>query len=132
VIAALVVGFASVVAPAQAESTVSQTTPIAMATENPCTGEPVTLTGSAHYTIQYSETVGENTVKFHSVKTTKLRLSGTAMWSGARYQNEQHLMEEENGTFSLDPFSGGLAPYESTTTTTVPTVGRTTVDVICR
>jgi hypothetical protein len=146
---------------AQAGTTTSQTTAVAMPTENPCTGEPVTLTGTAHYTIQYSETVGGSAIKFHSVKTTKLSLSGTAALSGARYQNEQHQMEEENGTFALDPFSGGLAPFESTTTMTmllirqgdaprlddfftriighvtytangVPTVGRTTVDVFCR
>jgi len=159
-IAALVAGSALALAPAaQAETTVSQTTPIVQETVNPCTREPVTLTGTAHYTIQYSETVGTTGVKFHSVETTKLSLNGTAMPSGARYQNEQQQMREENGTFDFDV--GGLAPYESTSTMTmllirqgdtprlddfftriighvtytangVPTVGRTTVDVFCR
>ncbi len=91
---------------------VSETTPITMATENPCTGEPVTLTGTYHFTSNYTVTVDETGTHFHSLESKKFSLSGTATPSGARYQNEQQEMSEENGTFTVD--TGGLAPYERT------------------
>ncbi len=91
---------------------VSETTPIAMATTNPCTGEPVTLTGTYHFTSNYSVTADETGTHFHSLESKKLSLSGTATPSGARYQNEQQEMSEENGTLTVD--TAALAPYERT------------------
>lgn len=101
--------------PAQAASesfTISQTVPVATTTSNPCTGEPVTLSGTYHFTSNYSVTADDSGTRFRSVESKKLSLSGTAMPSGARYQNEQHEMSEENGQFTFD--TGSLAPYERT------------------
>jgi hypothetical protein len=95
---------------------VSQTTPIAVATTNPCTGDPVTLTGTYHFESNYSVTVDTTGVSFHSQELKKYALSGTGA-SGARYQNEQQLMSEFNGTFVFD--LGGFAPYEETDETTM-------------
>src|SRR5438128_4728784 len=90
---------------------VNQTVPFSMATTNPCTGEPVTLTGTYHFESNYSVTVDTTGVSFHSQELKKYALSGTGA-SGARYQNEQQLMSEFNGTFVFD--LGGFAPYEET------------------
>jgi hypothetical protein len=138
---------------------VGDTVPIAMATDNPCTGEPVSLTGTYHFTSNYSVTTDDSGTRFHSVEARKLSLSGTALTSGARYQNEQQELSEQNGTFTFD--AGALAPFESTNEMTmllirqgsttrlddfwvkliahttynangVVTVSGTTVDVFCR
>jgi hypothetical protein len=114
--AAVAGGAALALAPvARAETisyTVSETVPITTTTDNPCTGEPVVLSGSYHFTSRYSATVDSTGTKFHSVATKKLSLSGYAPGSGARYRNEQQEVSEENGTFSLG--LDGLAPYERT------------------
>ncbi len=97
--------------------TVSETVPITTTTDNPCTREPVVLSGSYHFTSRYSVTVDTTGTKFHSAETKKLSLSGYAPTSGARYRNEQQEMTEENGTFSLS--LDGLAPYERTDKSTM-------------
>jgi hypothetical protein len=97
--------------------TVTETVPITTTVDNPCTGEPVVLSGSYHFTSRYSVTVDTNGTKFHSVETKKLSLTGYAPVSGARYKNEQQEVTEQNGTFSLS--LDGLAPYERTDKTTM-------------
>ncbi len=96
---------------------VSETTPIASTTENPCTGEPVTLTGTYHFESNYRVSIDETGSSFHSQETKKLSLSGTGTLSGALYQNQQQQTSEENGTFTID--TDALAPYERTDTTTM-------------
>jgi hypothetical protein len=95
---------------------VSSTTPFAWATDNPCTGEPVTLTGTYHLESNFRVDTDTSGVSFHSQELRKYTLSGTSL-TGARYQNEQELMTEENGTFTFD--AAGLAPYETTAETTM-------------
>ncbi len=107
-----------VTARAETESfQVSETTPLAMASVNPCTGEPVTLSGTYHVTSNYRVTADESGTKFHSVESKKFSLSGTGALCGARYQNEQHEFNEQNGQFTFD--TGGVAPYEQTNVTNV-------------
>jgi len=163
-IAALAAGSALWLAPAaQAETVnyrVTDTEPVLMATENPCTGEAVTLTGTHHYEINSRVTTDLSGTRLHSQELHKYSLRGTAALTGAVYQNQQEQMSEVNAIFALQP-SGALAPYESTSVMTmllirqgdttrqddfftrlishvtytangVPTVGRTTFDLICR
>lgn len=99
------------------EHQASQTVPIATTTENPCTGEPVSLTGTYHFNSQYRVTADESGVRFHSIENNKLSLSGTALVSGARYQNEEHYLTEFNGQFSLE--ADALGPFERTDVTTM-------------
>ena len=105
--------------PADAESVtypVSSTTPLTWATSNPCTGEPVTLTGTYHFESNYRVDADASGVRFHSQELRKYSLRGTSV-TGARYENQQEQMTEENGTFTFS--SGGLAPYETTAETTM-------------
>jgi len=100
---------------AQAETTsytISETVPITMTTDNPCTGEPVVLSGTYHFTSRYSTTTDLTGTKLHSVEMKKLSMSGTSALTGARYQNEQQELTEQNWTFTFE--SGALAPYERT------------------
>jgi hypothetical protein len=92
---------------------VSQTTPFTLATSNPCTGEPVTVTGTYHFESNYSVTIDTDSASFHSQELKKYSLSGLGA-SGARYQNEQQQMDEENGTFTFVP--PAFAPDERTET----------------
>jgi len=116
-VAALALGCALALAPAaQAETTsyrISQTQPFEMVLIS-CTGEPVVVAGMHHFESNYRVTVDLSGTRFHSQELNLFRLRGTGTVSGAVYQNQQELMTEHNGTFTLDPFGGGLAPYEQT------------------
>ena len=120
VIAAAVAGSALALAPvAQAETTsyrINETTP-AEAVLTSCTGEPVALTGTQHVEGNVRITVDVSGTRFHSQELNKFSLRGTGTLSGAVYQNQQEVMSEHNGTFTLDPFGGGWAPYEQTDVT---------------
>jgi hypothetical protein len=121
-IAALATASVLALAPAaQAETTsykISQTQPAEMVLIS-CTGEPVALAGTNHFESNYRVTVDLSGTSFHSQALNKFSLRGTGTESGAVYQNQQEVMTEHNGTFTLDPFGGGLAPYEQTDVTNV-------------
>jgi len=122
VIAAIVAGSTLALAPAaHAEAmtyTVSQTVPFAVAKDNPCTGEAVALSGTYHFQSNYTVTADLTGTRFHSHELRKWTLRGTAVISGAVYQNQEEQTAQEGGTFTLDPL-GALAPYRSITETTM-------------
>jgi hypothetical protein len=117
VIATLVAGSALALAPvAQAETTtyrINETTP-ADAALTSCTGEPVVLTGTQHVEGNVRITVDLSGSRFHSQELQKFSLRGTGVDSGAVYQNQQELMTEHNGSFTVDPFGDGSARSEET------------------
>jgi len=118
--AAIVVGSVLALAPAaQAETTTvesNETVPVATTRDNPCTGETVVLSGTYHVQAKTTVTTDLTGTRFHSHELEKLSLRGTALVTGAVYQNQEQQTSEQN--WSLDPL-GGLAPYESTSQATM-------------
>ncbi|MGH7517924.1 MAG: hypothetical protein ACREOC_10700 [Gemmatimonadales bacterium] len=87
-------------ATAAAPNVIVETIPIANTAFNPCSGEPVEVSGSLHVVTRIWNDPGTLRIRGHA----NMNLAGLGLWTGIRYR----LQEVTNSLYEAQ-FSGGIA-----------------------